>query len=141
MFELLKEYSAMDLEFAKKYNHPIVRWYQRKHMADIFGEPFNEDKPAKTFRQSVESIPGKVNRAIEGAKLDETMRSVGDRTYELGQKVERGGAELIDKFKKSQWGSSLIQKFKKKEADPFQPNAGTNAGEAEEQETGKKGED
>ena len=56
LFDILKEYEIQDLELNKKYAHPAVRWYQRKHMAQIDGmlSVFTEPMPPKTFKEKAE---------------------------------------------------------------------------------------
>jgi hypothetical protein len=42
LFELMKEYNIQDFDLNKKYNHAIIKWYVRKHSAELDNAPFEE---------------------------------------------------------------------------------------------------
>ena len=48
----MKEYEILDLVFNKKYNHPAIKWFMRKHVAQMDGVLFDEPKPSKTFKEA-----------------------------------------------------------------------------------------
>jgi len=49
LFELLKEYDALELDFQKRYKHPAITWYKRKHAARMDQKEFNVPQPPKTW--------------------------------------------------------------------------------------------
>jgi len=56
LFELLKEYEITDLEIPKKYTHPALIWYQKKHTAKLDGKEhlFKQSKPSKDWNEALE---------------------------------------------------------------------------------------
>lgn len=55
VFEVQKEY---DIEFEesiqKKYSHPCMQWYRKKHIAEMGGLTFNTPKPRKNWKEGLD---------------------------------------------------------------------------------------
>lgn len=61
LFDLMKEYNLVELPTFKKYQHAAVKWYQRKHLAEMDGFPFTEIQPAKTMNEKKEQIKTQIS--------------------------------------------------------------------------------
>ena len=76
LFELLKEYEIQDLEFNKKYKHAAVRWYIRKHLAEMDGFQCGFDPPAKNMKERKERLKSETDKTL--ARLDGAIDSILD---------------------------------------------------------------
>jgi len=56
VFDLLKEYDIIDMNFEKKYTHPAVVWYQKRHIARLDGleHEFHMQQPPKDWSERYE---------------------------------------------------------------------------------------
>ena len=106
----------MELDFAKKYRHPAVVWYEKDLRAKMDGfEGHNVSKPPKTLKERLERIEENANRDFE--KRSETFDKVStdliDKATVFSQKVDQKGKELIGKVKSKQWAQKVMSKFTK----------------------------
>ena len=54
VYELLKEYELEDKDFKAKYDSKIFKWYRKRHMCRINGIPFDDEPPAKTWKEAAQ---------------------------------------------------------------------------------------
>ena len=54
VYELLKEYELEDKDFKGKYDSKIFKWYRKRHMCRINGIPFDDEPPAKTWKEAAQ---------------------------------------------------------------------------------------
>ena len=49
---MLKEYEITDLGIEKKYKHPAIVWYQKRHVHKLDGVEFRMKKPNKDWNET-----------------------------------------------------------------------------------------
>lgn len=57
IFEILKEYDLLDTGADKRYKHPALQWYKKRHLWLIDGgkiEAYDVSKPPKNFQEKLE---------------------------------------------------------------------------------------
>lgn len=58
LYEILKEYNIIELEFTKRYKHEAVQWHRKRNLwlmeAENEGKVFPEPKPAKNMDERLE---------------------------------------------------------------------------------------
>ena len=99
LFDLLKEYDALELDFQKRYKHACVNWYKRMHAARMDQKEFNVPKPPKTWDERKEMTKGQLKRAgtIVGQKSELLVADVGQGTVKVGAKLVEGAKNLKEK--------------------------------------------
>jgi hypothetical protein len=50
----MKEYDILDLEFSKKYKHPALLWFKKRHLAKIEESEFTTPQPPKDWNERKE---------------------------------------------------------------------------------------
>jgi hypothetical protein len=140
----MKEYEILDLVFNKKYNHPAIKWFTRKHVAQMDGAIFEEPKPAKNYKEAalrasenLEKGAGRAGSLV--GELDHVAEIMAAKSEELFAKAGVGAKQGWEKIKTKPWAQKVMTKFGKKKQegevnDDFPEDGGVLA-EAQEQLT------
>lgn len=86
----MKDYDLIDLDIPKKYTHPAVRWYLKNHIALMDGTVFDQEKPAKNFKERVGLVQREFVKESKntGKTVDAMLDDLGDKSIEFSIKIE-----------------------------------------------------
>ena len=91
----MREYDILNEPFEKKYTHPAVQWYQKRHLFLVDGgreEDFDVLPPAKNIEEALEFTKIKSKKAAKDL-MKEASPMIAD-AKEKGQKM----SEAISDF-------------------------------------------
>ena len=103
LFDVFKEYDINELEFTKKYNQPVVKWYRNRHMATLDGKVQEFDqmyqKPPKTVGERYEQTKEAIAKSME-PKLENFEGNAARFSDLIDQGAARLGQKLRQKFRR-----------------------------------------
>jgi hypothetical protein len=63
LFDILKEYEIQELDFQKRYKHPALNWYKRKHAARMDCKEFTVAQPPKDWNERIDMTKASLKKA------------------------------------------------------------------------------
>ena len=104
----MREFDILDEPFAKKYSHPAIQWYQKKHLYLVDGgshENFDLLPPAKNIEEAFEYTKLKSQKAAKDF-MKEASPMIAE-AKERGQKM----SDAISDFEMKTFAQQAKEKY------------------------------
>lgn len=106
---MLKEYNLQDLDFVKRYKHPALNWFKRRHLAKLDKKPFNVAQPPKDWNERLDMTKTTLKKTgvVVGTQATILTKKVGEGTVKAGIAIGNGAVNLKEKHKDKPWAQKL----------------------------------
>ena len=115
LFDILKEYEIQDLDFQKRYKHPALNWYKRRHAAKMDSKEFQVPQPPKNWDERVDMTKSTLKKTgnLIGQKSEVWVGVVGRGTVKAGVAIGQGAKSLKEKNQDKPWAKKITGLFSK----------------------------
>lgn len=115
LFDILKEYQIQDLDFEKRYKHPALNWYKRRHAAKMDSKEFTVAQPPKDWNERMDMTKTSLKKTgtVIGQKSENWVGAVGRGTVKAGVAIGQGVKTLKEKNQDKPWAKKITGLFSK----------------------------